>query len=1242
MAAARATLLKGNVVDSAALQKIALPDTVARMQQPTRPKNNSWLADQPLQRKMGLAIGLVLGLFLVTSLVTLTSLLQQDNHRHWATHTHQVLLELDHVQSALQASQIGARGYMLTQRADQLAMFNNATNDLHKRITHLRQMTADNPLQQSRIDTLEKLASQWQLEITTNAIDPVTGLKITDSTALAQELRRIQSNYLEHRTVRTEEIYATINQMIAEENRLLSARNEQLDSTLTTTKAITAIAILLGILLGIVVIRLTSQLVTRPLRRLTDLMTRLSRHDLDFDFRRLDRRDEIGEIARALQIFKQMSLDTEAQAWIRSQISDISHVLLQATTQKDFAQWLTSELVPLCKAGVGLFYSFDDTLQRLDLLGSYGLRLSNRSTGHYVPGEGLVGQCAIERKAIMLDDVPENYLHIDSGSGEALPRHVAILPVLYRDTLIGVLELAGFVPLTTLQQQLLDELLPIVALTLENLNRAIHTHGLLLQTQEQADDLRVSELVMRQQKEVLRDNNEALRTKTAELEEQSERLIASEEELRVQAEELQASNEELREKTDSLNRQKYVLEDLQQETADKAAELARASQYKSEFLANMSHELRTPLNSLLILSRSLADNDTGNLDDEQIESARIIHDAGNSLLHLINDILDLSKVEAGKMELVIEDLTLTDLAQRLRRTFAHVAAEKGLGFTLDIDAGLPSTLRTDGSKLEQIANNLLSNAFKFTAHGAVSLHVGRPGNEAGVPEALLGRPLIALTVSDTGIGIPPDKFQRVFNAFEQVDAGTSRQFGGTGLGLAISRRMAQLLGGDIVLHSESGCGSRFTVLLPETPPAISEIAADAPRAGTARPNRAASPHLLPEMIDDDRRSLLPGQTTILVIEDDPAFARILIDMIHRKGYRALAAVDGESGLQLAREHHPTGILLDVTLPAMDGWTVLDKLKADDSTRAIPVHFISAIDGSSRGLDRGAVGFLTKPVSRESIGIALERLLHFAAGQRRHLLIVDDDAGSRTAVHAMLRADSVQIDEACSAEEALEKIAQTGYDGIVLDLGLPGLSGLELLEKLASTAGGVPPVVVYSGRDLSHEESLKLRQYTDTIVLKGARSTEQLFDEVSLFLHSIQQAPPRAGAGSVAARELTGHRVLLVDDDMRNLFALSKVLRGWGLQVSLAQDGPKALKVLADDEAPELVLMDIMMPGMDGYETIRAIRTQPQFATLPIIALTAKAMLGDRELCLEMGASDYLSKPIDIDQLASMMRVWLRR
>lgn len=1212
---------------------------------PTHLKKQTWLANLPLQSKIILAIGLLLGLFLLTTVMTMVSVHEQKLSRDWTTHTYEVLLGLGEVRRAAQTSQVGARGYMLTQAADQRAMMESGERDLFKRVTYVRQLTADNALQQARIATLEAMATRWEQEVTVNALDPVSRMRITDPAAAALERMRIQTYYLAHRTVTAEDLLAVLDRMSVEEKQLLATRTERLDYSLSRTRGIVVFAAVIGLLLGLTTIRLTSLLVTRPLRRLTDMMARLSNYDHNFEIRRLNRQDEIGKIARGLQVFRQMAIDTQSQTWVKTQVSTVSHRLQEATTHREFALWLTSELVPLFKMGVGLFYSFDETRFRLDLLGSYGLRMGTHSSDSYMPGEGLVGQCAVDRQPIFLDDVPANYVHIDSGSGNALPHFVAILPVMYRDRLIGVLEMAGFTAVDPLQRRLLDELLPILALTLENLNRAINTQHLLEQTQEQADELRVSELVMRQQKEVLRDNNDALQAKTVELQEQSERLIASEEELRVQTEELQVSNEELREKTDSLNRQKYVLEELQQETEEKADELARASQYKSEFLANMSHELRTPLNSLLILSRSLSDNDTGNLDEEQIESARIIHDSGTSLLHLINDILDLSKIEAGKMEMLIDELPLADMQRRLMRTFVHVAEKKQLAFTVDIDPGLPAILHTDGTKLEQIANNLLSNAFKFTASGAVSVRIGRPDAALLMPEFLSRESVIAISVTDSGIGIPADKFQHIFNSFEQVDAGTSRQFGGTGLGLAISRRMSLLMGGDIVLQSETGRGSCFTVLLPETPPEQPEIplVSLAQPVATARP-RTASPDLLPDSIDDDRRSLQPGQTTILVIEDDPAFTRILIDMIHRKSYRALAASDGEAGLQLAREHRPTGILLDVMLPMMDGWTVLDRLKASDETRAIPVHFISATDDATRGLELGAVGFLTKPVSREAIGAAFDRLLHFAEGHQRHLLIVDDEADSRTAVRTMLRADNVLIDEAGSAEEALEKTATVRYDCIVLDLGLPGMSGLELLEHLSSMPGGVPPVVVYSGRDLSREENLLLRQYTDSIVVKGARSPERLLDEVSLFLHSIQHAPSRSanGGNPLAADELNGRRVLLVDDDMRNLFALSKVLRSWGLTVNMAQDGQKALKALADDEAPELILMDIMMPVMDGYDTIRAIRAQAALSRLPIIALTAKAMRGDREKCIEAGASDYLSKPIDIDKLSSMIRVWLQR
>lgn len=1204
-------------------------------------KKYSWLANLPIRYKIILAIGLLLGLFLLNSVINVVSQNRQTETRRWADHTYQVLLQIEEIQRTALSGQLGLRGFLITHKTTELDRIHTSGKVFVEQLTQLRQLTSDNPLQQLRIDHIEALFTQWNSELQKMIIAPDAAIKDTDPATTAQQLTQIQNDYIAHRTVKVEDYTGVLDDMSATERQLLTERTRDVERLLSGTLYANLASGLIGLILGLTVISLTSRMVTYPIRRLTDLMSRLANHDHDIDIRGTERRDEIGEIARALQVFKQMVIDSQQQVLLKGQTTSISSTLQQATGHREFAERFTAQLSPLLHAGVTLFYGYDESRQRLDLLGSYGLRLHN-SVDAYMPGEGLVGQCAQTRQPITLHDVPDNYLRIDSGSGQALPRHITILPLLLREQLVGVLEFAGFSPLTALHQQLLDELLPMVALTLENLNRAVNTQDLLEQTREQADELRISSVTMRQQQEALRDANDTLHAKTIELEEQSQRLQASEEELRVQADELQASNEELRLKTDTLRQQKQQLEALQRDTAQKADELARASQYKSEFLANMSHELRTPLNSLLILSRSLADNREGNLDEEQIESARIIHDAGSSLLRLINDILDLSKIEAGKMELSLVDYPLQHLARSLRRNFDHVAREKKLDYEVAVDDHLPAEIHTDPTRLEQIVNNLLANAFKFTAKGGIRVRIGRPAGDLALPETMKNQNPLAISVKDSGIGIPADKLERIFHAFEQADSSTSRQFGGTGLGLSISRRMAELLGGDIVLRSEVGHGSEFVLLLPERHSGDKTVITTAPSAISASPIRPVTRSLLPaEGVNDDRERIAPGDSVILIVEDDAAFARILADIVRQKGHRMLHAPDGEEGIALARRYHPVGILLDVMLPGMDGWTVIERLKADPATRHIPVHFLSATDDATRGRELGAVGFLTKPVTREAINQAFERLLHFAKDRTRHLLVVDDDAHARSAVRSLLNQDDVAIDEAASGEEALQKIGDTGYDCIVLDLGLPGISGLELLEELAQS-GSIPPVVVYSGRELSREENLRIRQYTDSIVIKGARSPERLLDEVSLFLHSIRQSHGAESAGAPASHDgLSGHHVMLVDDDMRNLFALSKVLRGWGVHVTLAQDGHKALQLLAENNAVELVLMDIMMPGMDGYEVTRAIRAQPSLHRLPIIALTAKAMRGDREQCLEAGANDYLSKPIDLDKLASMMHVWLR-
>jgi CheY-like chemotaxis protein len=1212
---------------------------------PAPQKQYSWLANLPIRYKIVVATGLLLGLFMINSLTNVASQKRQTESRRWADHTYQVLLQIEALQRSALSAQLGLRGFLIGHKASELDRVNGGNKQFLEQLAQLRQLTSDNALQQLRIDRIQALVTQWNTDMQRLLITPDSAVQQPGSPEGLQQLAQIQTDYLAKRTVKTEDYTALLDDMSSTERQLLAVRTQAAERLLRNTLYVNIVSAVTGLVLGLLVISLTSRLVTRPVRRLTDQMTRLANHDHEFEIRGTGRRDEIGEIARALQVFKQMVIDSEEQVLLKNHAASISNNLQQAVGHRDFAERFVSSLTPLLHAGVALFYGFDEGRQRLDLLGSYGMRLQI-SADAYMPGEGLVGQCALSRQPITLEDVPANYLHIDSGSGAALPRYINIRPLLLRDQLVGVLEFAAFAPPSPLHTALLDELLPMVALTLENLNRAVNTQDLLEQTREQADELRISSLTLKQQQEALRSVNDTLQTKTIELEEQSQRLQASEEELRVQADELQASNEELRLKTDTLRHQKQQVEALQQETQQKAEELARASQYKSEFLANMSHELRTPLNSLLILSRSLAENREGNLDDEQVESARIIHDAGSSLLHLINDILDLSKIEAGKMELSLVDYPLQNLTRSLRRTFDHVAREKKLAYEVVLDDNLPAEIHTDPTRLEQIINNLLANAFKFTAQGSVRVHIGRPAGDLPVPERLKSQNLLAISVKDSGIGIPADKLERIFNAFEQADSSTSRQFGGTGLGLSISRRMAELLGGDIVLRSEVGRGSEFVLLVTERHDENRPAASAPPVAMHAPAMRPITRSLIAaEGVADDRERIVPGDSVILIVEDDPAFARILTDTVRQKGHRVLHSVDGEEGLALARRYHPVGILLDVMLPGMDGWTVIERLKNDPATRHIPVHFLSATDDASRGRELGAVGFLTKPVTREAINDAFERLLHFAKGRTRHLLVVDDDASARAAVRSLLHQDDVCIDEAGSGEEALQKIAETGYDCIVLDLGLPGISGLELLERVAS-GGSIPPVVVYSGRELSREENLRIRQYTDSIVIKGVRSPERLLDEVSLFLHSIREASrPEATAPSPTYDGLSGHHVLLVDDDMRNLFALSKVLRGWGLHVTMAQDGQKALQQLTEhnngERHVELVLMDIMMPGMDGYEVTRAIRAQPSLSHLPIIALTAKAMRGDREQCLEAGANDYLSKPIDLDKLASMMHVWLR-
>ncbi|MGA2341935.1 MAG: response regulator, partial [Steroidobacteraceae bacterium] len=780
-------------------------------------------------------------------------------------------------------------------------------------------------------------------------------------------------------------------------------------------------------------------------------------------------------------------------------------------------------------------------------------------------------------------------------------------------------ELASLGGFTELQLTFLEQLTTSIGIVLNSIEATMQTEGLLKQSQQLATELQT------QQRE-LQQTNEKLEQKAQQL---ADRNV-----------EVEAKNQEI--------------EQARRALEEKATELSLTSKYKSEFLANMSHELRTPLNSILILGQQLSDNPDGNLTGKQVEFARTIHGAGTDLLNLISDILDLSKIESGTVSVDAEEVYFSNLLEMIARPFRHEAENRRLQFEVELLPNLERTITTDSKRLQQVLKNLLSNAFKFTAEGSVKLTVSPAASGWNPDHATLRRAasVVAFEVADTGIGIPPEKQRIIFEAFQQADAGTSRKYGGTGLGLAISRELANLLGGEIQLRSTPGVGSVFTLYLPliylgsaaSKLPTPAGEAAQAPVAGLA----ARAAERPPEQIADDRNTVEPGDSVVLIVEDDPHFARIMVGAAKDKGFKVLVAARGTEALALAREHHPTAISLDIFLPDMLGWTVLSQLKQDPATRHIPVQIVTLDEDRHHGLARGAFSFVQKPASTEGLEEAFARIKGYASPRRKRLLLVEDDESERNSVAELLSHEDIEITAAETGSEALAQLRRDQIDCVVLDLKLPDMSGFEVLETIRDdSALRDIPVVVFTGRELSADEDATLHTMARSVVVKGVESPERLLDETSLFLHRVVADLPQAKQRMLerlhsSDEDLMHRTVLLVDDDARNIFALSSVLERRGMEVLTATTGSEAIGVLNSRGDVAIVLMDIMMPGMDGYETIQAIRAKPGFRRLPILALTAKAMKGDREKCLEAGASDYLAKPVNVEQLLSALRMWLHR
>ncbi|HET7254694.1 MAG TPA: response regulator, partial [Xanthobacteraceae bacterium] len=880
-------------------------------------------------------------------------------------------------------------------------------------------------------------------------------------------------------------------------------------------------------------------------------------------------------------------------------------------------QLLLSELTTLVNAQLGVIYQVtSDDMPSLQLLSAYADDGLNGHPERLSIGQGLVGQCAADKRRMLISEMPTHAVPIGSALFKAVPRNIVVLPVLFENQVKAVIELASLSEFTALQMMFLEQLTTSIGIVLNSIEATMQTEGLLKQSQQLAGELQA------QQRELQQTNDQ----------------------LEQKAQQLAERNVEVERKNQEIEQARRALE-------EKATELALTSKYKSEFLANMSHELRTPLNSILILGQQLTDNPDGNLSPRQVEFARTIHGAGTDLLNLISDILDLSKIESGTVTVDAEEIAFANLLDMVARPFRHEAETRQLAFEVNFDANLGRSITTDSKRLQQVLKNLLSNAFKFTSQGGVRLTVSsvQGGWSPEHPVLKQAPAVVAFEVSDTGIGIPSEKQKVIFEAFMQADASTSRKYGGTGLGLAISRELSNLLGGEIHLRSSPNVGSTFTLYLP-----LKYVGPTLAPRPMATPSAQPMPgiHVVPErpieQIPDDRLEIQPGDSILLIVEDDPHYARIMVDLAREKGFRVLVAMRGIDALDLAKQYQPTAVSLDVFLPDMLGWTVLSQLKQNPLTRHIPVQIITLDEDRQHGLARGAFSFVTKPTSPEGVEAALARIKEYAKPRRKRLLVVEDDRAEQMSIAELLGHDDIEIVPAGTGSEALSVLRQDPCDCVVLDLRLPDMSGFQVLEELRADANlSDVPVVVFTGRELSAEEDAQLHTMARSIVVKGVESPERLLDETALFLHRIVTDLPAEKQRMLerlnsSDEDLVGRTVLLVDDDARNIFALSSVLERRGMHVLTATTGREAIALAESTPDLAIVLMDIMMPEMDGYQTIQVIRQKQDFRRLPIIALTAKAMKGDREKCLEAGASDYLAKPVNTEQLLSALRMWLHR
>ncbi|RYY31291.1 MAG: response regulator [Chitinophagaceae bacterium] len=1186
-----------------------------------------------------ISFGLSLLLLVISSVASYMSIRNLLASAGEVEHTNQTISDLRSVISTLKDAETGQRGYLLTNDPQFLTPYNGSYDKLLELQSKIK-AEATNEIARNDADTLRRLFLSRMSSL--QALIDMRRQGFTISAADFETGKR----HMDH-------IRAHIRHMENREQQSLAEKNKELTAFSSYTPILIVFAAGLSLLITIFSFvrvnndfdkkaRLQAELEAKDAemnRRITlirDIANKISSGD--YTVRASDEGDDglgnlslsLNKMAASLQTsFTQLS----EKEWLQAGIAGLNDQMLGEKDLTELGDAIVHAVASYSDSQVAALYVVTDA-RRMQLVSGFTLS-GNKIRSMVNIGDGLAGQAARDGKMIVLNEIPEGNMMITVAAGEVRPQSIVAIPLTFEGKVKGVLELASVRPYPESQQIFFKAVAESTGIVINTAQSRARMQELLEETQSQAEELQAQ--------------HRELENMNGELEMQSEKLQASEEELKVQQEELLQANQELEERTRLLEERNELIVERNLEIQQKAEELAISTRYKSEFLANMSHELRTPLNSILLLSRLMSENTSNNLTPEQIEFANVIQSSGNGLLTLIDEILDLSKIESGKMELEYSEVPLNTIVYDLKGMFMPLAMEKKLEFDITIAPGLPETIETDKMRLEQILKNFISNALKFTPKGSVRLDISQAESKPGYLE---------FKVKDTGIGIPKDKQQLVFEAFQQADGSTRRKYGGTGLGLSISRELSRLLNGEISLTSVVDEGSEFNLVVPVKRLAdVKPAAAPMPGTSTVKhepfqeagsgPDQVYITTTIPAEVPDDRDNIKEGDKVILIIEDDTSFAKSLLDFTRQKKYKGIVAVRGDLGVEFAGKYKPVGILLDVQLPVKDGWEVMKAIKGDPATRHIPVHMMSSYEVKNKSLSSGAIDFINKPVAYEQIQDVFKRIEHVLNNEAKKVLIIEENNMHAKALAYYLESFNVTSEIHNTVPDGIKSLTTQEVNCVILDMGIPDQKSYETLEEVKKSPGLENiPIIIFTGKSLSKAEEVRIKKYADSIVIKTAHSYQRILDEVSLFLHLMEEhSKPDVSVSRYkklgALNEvLKGKTVLIADDDVRNIFSLTKALENFGMNVLSAVDGREALKQLKETPAVDIVLMDMMMPELDGYETIRRIRENRKYQNLAIIAVTAKAMTGDREKCINAGASDYITKPVDIDQLLSLLRVWL--